>query len=325
MNRRTFITYSLYACSAFALDTPSNIKAWHLGSYGDFYFKRMNQNLFVMHGVGQNPNDENMRFVHNVVLIEAKHGLIVIDPGSYAIGHHVLEQIKQVSSKPIIAIFNTHDHDDHWFANAILKDAYPNAKIYAHCLMKSAAEELYGGYYRHRGFTFDIAKKITFADVTLEGGDSLTIDSEKFFIQHPKNAHTNNDITITHLNSNTIVMGDVLFENTLANFGLHSSIYGNIEFLNLIDKQKEYTLYVPGHGLSGTKKACFQPYLEFMNILKNEVQKAYDAEVAYADLASVKEKIISQLDWEEITGFSYAFLERYISTLYIEMEDREIF
>ena len=62
-----------------------------------------------------------------------------------------------------------------------------------------------------------------------------------------------------------------------------------------------------------------------MNILKNEVHKAYDAEVAYADLASIKEKIILQLDWQEITGFSYAFLDRYISTLYTEIEDREMF
>lgn len=318
------MTYSLCACSAFALDTSPKIKVWNLGTYGDFYFKRMNKNVFVMHGVGEHPNDENMHFVHNVVLIEAKHGLIVVDPGSYATGYHVLEQIKRVSSKPILAIFNTHDHDDHWFANAIFKDAYPDAKIYAHTLMKSAAKELYGGRYRHRGFTFDLAKKITFADITVEGGDSITIDSEKFLIQHPKNAHTNNDITITHLNSNTIVMGDLLFENTLAHFGLNASIYGNIEFLKKINKQKEYGLYIPGHGLSGNKKETFMPYFTFMSIIQDEVQKAYDHGVEFADLEALKSEIISRIEWEDNLHFSYDFLNGYIDALYIEIEDKEM-
>ena len=323
MNRRTFITYSFCACTAFALDIPSNIKTWHLGTYGEFYFKKMNQNVFVMHGVGENPNDENMHFVHNVVLIEARNGLIVIDPGSYVIGHHVLEQIKQVSSKPIIAIFNTHDHDDHWFANAIFKDVYPKAKIYAHTLMKSAAKELYGGRYRHRGFTFDLAKKITFADITVEGGETINIDSEKFFIQHPKNAHTNNDIAITHLNSNTIVMGDLLFENTLAHFGLNASIYGNIEFLKKINKQKEYALYIPGHGLSGNKKKTLLPYLNFMNIIQDEVEKSFNNKTEFSDFKKVKKMIIARLAWNDITGFSYTFLDGYISALYAEVEDRD--
>jgi len=319
------MTYSFCACSIFALNIPSKVKKWHLGKYGDFYFKRMNKNVFVMHGVRENPNAENMRFVHNVGLIESKNGLIVVDPGGYNIGFNVLEQIKAVSSKPIIAIFNTHDHDDHWFANSILKDAYPKATIYAHPLMKSAAQELYGGRYKSRGFTFELAKKITFADKTLDEGDSLTIDGENFYIQHPKNAHTNNDISITHLNSNTIFMGDLLFEKTLAHFGLNASIYGNIEFLKKVDKQKEYALYVPGHGLSGKKQETFTPYLTFMSIIQDEVQKAYDNEVEFSELAPLKNKIISSVEWRGNLHFDYSFLDAYISSLYVEIEEKDNF
>jgi hypothetical protein len=119
-------------------------------------------------------------------------------------------------------------------------------------------------------------------------------------------------------------MGDLLFENTLAHFGLNASIYGNIEFLKKINKQKEHDLYIPGHGLSGKKEQTFMPYLNFMSIIQDEVQKAYDADIEYADLAPTKDKIISRLEWEDISGFSYTFLDGYIAALYDEILDRDM-
>ncbi len=325
MNRRTFLLYTLATPSLFAFYPDMKIKTWTLGRYGDFYFKKMNKNVFVMHGVNRSPDKENMGFNHNIVLIEAKNGLIVVDPGRYEICFKVLEQIREVSSKPIIAIFNTHDHDDHWFANAILKDAYPNAKIYAHRLMKSAAEKLYGGEYKNRGFTFEKAKKITFADELLDDGDRVTIDSEDFHIQHPKNAHTNNDITITHLNSNTIIMGDLLMESNLAHFGLDASILGNIEFLDKINQQKEYALYIPGHGASGNKEECFDPYLTFMNIIRGETTKEIKSDSDDMNIDTIREKIDLRLQWEENLNFDHTFLDGYIFALYSEIENKNSF
>ena len=325
MNRRTFISYSLLTSSLFAFNSDIKIKKWTLGKYGDFYFKKMNKNIFVMHGVKQNPNKENMGFIHNVVLIESKNGLIVIDPGGYNIGLHVEQQIKRVSDKPIIAIFNTHDHDDHWFANSVLKQKYPNAKIYAHTLMISAAKELYGGDYEREGFSFKKAKKISFPEILLDNGDSVTIDGENFYIQHPKNAHTNNDITITHLNTNTIIMGDLLFEQTLANFGLNSSISGNIEFLDKINKQNDYSLYVPGHGYSGDKDLCFKPYYTFMGIIRDEVINSHKNDIPFSSLHVAKEKILERLAFEENLNFSHAFIDRYMMNLYNELDEEYSF
>jgi len=325
MNRRSFLLYSLSTSALIAYNPDMKIKKWTLGKYGDFYFKQMNKNLFVMHGVKQNPNEENMGFIHNVVLIESKNSLIVIDPGGYNIGLHVEQQISNISKKPIIAIFNTHDHDDHWFANSILKDAYPDAKIYAHKLMISAAKELYGGDYENYGFSFKKAKKISFPEVLLDDGDSLNIDGEEFYIQHPKNAHTNNDITITHKNTNTIIMGDLLFEQTLANFGLNSSISGNIAFLDKIDKQQEYKLYIPGHGYSGDKKTCFEPYYKFMSIIRDEVINAHKNDISFASLHVVKEKILERLAFEENLNFSHAFIDRYVSNIYNELDEEYSF
>lgn len=325
MTRRSFVLFSIASTCSYAFAKDMKIVSWHLGKYGDFTFTKMHENVYVMHGVNRAKDKDNMGFTHNITLIEAKNSLIVIDPGLYQIGLHVLNQIKNISSKPITAIINTHDHDDHWFANSVLKDAYPNLKIYAHKLMKSAAEELYGGDYKHRGFSFDNAKKISFADIHVDDGDKFSIDAEDFYIQHPKNAHTNNDIAITHLNSNTIIMGDLLMESNLAHFGLNASIYGNIEFLNKINKQNEYALYIPGHGLSGSKEPCFKPYYTFMNILLDETKKALIDDVEYVKMDLIRQKVDTRLQWEENLNFNHNFLDGYISALYSEIEDRESF
>ena len=323
MHRRTFLFLPfLSALTLFA--NPS--QPWHLGKYGNFTFENVHQNIYIMHGVISAPDDDNIGFITNPAFIETKHGLILIDPGaSYEIGLHVLKQIRSISQKPIIAIFNTHDHDDHWFANAVFKEAYPDATIYAHTKMEAAAIELYGGDYVKRGFSFDKAQHICFADVGLEGGETLMIDGETFHIQHPQNAHTNNDISISHLDSNTIFMGDLLMSKALANFGLHSSILGNISFLEKIEREKPYDLYVAGHGPSGSREEAFIPYLTYLRIIKEEVQIAYDQEVSRNDFSEIEEKILLHLSWEENLSFSHAFVNRYMHHIYSELETTDNF
>ena len=323
MNRRHFLSYALLSSINVLESKNLTIKTWHLGKYGEFFFENIHKNIYIMHGVNSAPDAINRGFINNPAFIEAKRGLIVIDPGgSYAIGVEVLKQIKRVSAKPIIAIFNTHSHSDHFFANTALKEVYPKAIIYAHKQMQASANELYSGDYAQRGFSFEKNTHVPFAEVKLHDKEHLHIDSEQFYIQHPKKAHTNNDISISHLNSNTIFMGDLLLENSLANFGLHSSICGNIEFLETINSQNEYSLYVPGHGHSGDKKICFTPYFTFMSIIKKEVQKAYDNELSMAELEPIKEAIILKLSWEDNLNFSYAFISRYMYHIYNELDTK---
>ncbi len=321
MKRRQFISYFLLSYTS--LIHAKGIQESPLGKYDAFKFEHQHNNVYVMHGSANLAESNNLNFINNVSLIEAKNGLIIIDSGgSYEIGHHVLEQLKRISSKPIIAIFNTHDHDDHWFANSALKEAYPSLKVYTHKKMRSSADELYGGDYSQRGFIYEKNREKVFADILLDDGDTLRIDGEAFSITHPEHAHTNCDIAITHHNSDTLFTGDLLLSQTLANFGLHSSICGNIDFLEKMNK-KSFALYVPGHGPSGNKEACFNPYFHYLSIIKEETQRAVEKEIAFADLKDIKEKILLRFAWEENFHFSYGFVDRYMIHIYEELEAKE--
>jgi len=107
----------------------------------------------------------------------------------------------------------------------------------------------------------------------------------------------------------------------LANFGLHSSILGNIDFLEKVERDKSYSLYVAGHGPSGSREEVFMPYLTYLRIIKEEVEKAYNQEVDRGDFSAVEEKILLRLSWGENLRFSHTFVNRYMHHIYSELEE----
>lgn len=323
MTKRTFLKYTLL--TPFILNLTSYAKQlnlWKAGKYGFFEFEKIHKNIFVMHGANTMPDEDNMSFINNIGLIVGKKGLILIDSGrSYLIAQKIMEQVKNISSKPIVAIINTHNHDDHWFGNGAIKEQYPNVQIYAHEKMEQVAKELYFDYLPSRKPSLQRAKVLAYPNKFLRHKQSITIAGEELYIQHPEAAHTLSDITITHIKSNIIFMGDTLLESTLANFGLHSSIQGNIRFLEKIEKQHEYTSYVVGHGKIGTKQQTLIPYLQFLQIIEEEVTKAYKNDIDVFELATCKNRIIQRIEWEgENWNFPLYFLDRYMEHIYGELE-----
>ncbi len=278
----------------------------------------------IMHGINRHDLDESKQwFINNVSLIESEHGLIVIDTGgSYAIGKQVLKQIERISLKPIIAIFMTHNHGDHWFGTGALKEKYPNAKIYGHKNVERSSKIRYFENIGNAKRNLLLATPIFYPSEFLEDGDTLEIDGEKFVIGHPPFAHTNSDITIAHKNSNTLFTGDLVLRDILANFGYKSSIRGNIRFLEKILKEKNsYALYVPGHGRSGSKEETIEPYYNFLKMIEDEAQKVYNLDRGFFTLKDSLEDIITQLEWEEIGGFDYGFILQYLQHIYLEIEE----
>lgn len=320
MKRRIFLKNLLFLPSfTFAKGNTSSITPWHIVDYGDFSFQKVVKNLYIMHGINNQKNISQC-FVHNPAFIESKNGIILIDSGAtYNIGKEILIQIERISSKPIIAIFNTHHHSDHWFANGAIEEKYPNVKIYAHKnFVLSAKEQYFNKYQENR--TYTRAKKISLPTLFVKDSQTIDIDGEIFHIQHPLSAHTNCDITITHKRSNVIFLGDIALEASLSNFGNDASILNNISFLEKIQQQKEYTLYVPGHGSSGAKKNIVTPYLTYLQIIKEEVQKAYNEDKNLYELKECEEKILSRLNWEEEFNFPLKFVQSHMQSLYFELE-----
>ena len=306
----------------------SSLSAFKLDTYGEFSFHKAQQNLYIMHGPVSEPNVKNEGFINNPTIIEGKTGLIIVDPGgNYNVGKKILSEIEKISKKPILATINTHKHGDHWFANKALLEKYPKLKIYAHPQM---IKEVKAGEAEK---WFNILDKLTknlkgtnnafaYPNHPLKEGDSLDIDGEKFTVYHPKEAHTDTDIVITHLNSKTVFLGDNVMKGRLGAFDNSSSIAGNIALLEGLMKEKEASYYIPGHGQSGKREETILPYLTYLKTIAKWAQKAYDDDVESFEVKKETQKDLQNYkDWN---GIEYA-LGRHLLKAYdeISMADDE--
>jgi len=301
--KKTVITLAMTAALAMSAN------AFTLGKYGNFEFKKDHANVYIMHGPVMDPNKENEGFMNNPTIIEAEHGLIVIDPGgNYNVGKKVLAEIEKISKKPIIATINTHKHGDHWFANKALLEKYPKLKIYAHPNMikvvkAGEAKKWYGILNSLTDNLKGTDGPFPFPNMEAMAGKILEIDGQKFEIFHPERAHTDTDIVITHLNSDTMFMGDNVMKGRLGGFDGSSNIQGNIKLLEDIEKQPEHKTYVPGHGQSGKMHETLDPFIKYMKVIVAEAKHAYDDDL---ESYEVKEEAAALLkdyhDWDDFDG-----------------------
>src|SRR2546429_8650887 len=75
----------------------------------------------------------------NTAIIETDDGVVVVDTHSKpSAARVVVERLRQLSSKPVRYVVNTHFHWDHWHGNEVYPQAYPNAEIVTNNLTREA-------------------------------------------------------------------------------------------------------------------------------------------------------------------------------------------
>lgn len=299
--------------------------AFELEGLGSFAFEPLTERVWVMHGPLGEPSKANLGFMNNPALVESTNGLILVDPGgSHPAGQKVVEEIRKVSAKPVLAVFNTHIHGDHWLANQAVVEAWPDAVIYGHPRMIEKAKGNEGLRW------LDLMSRLTegTSDPTrivpprnsVDDGTELVVDGETFRILHHGAAHTDTDIVILHPASGTAFLGDNAFESRFGQFEEGASIYGNIEILEHVaglDMQH----FVPGHGRSGAAEMAFQPFLEYLKLLQEAVAEGFDQGLMDYEIRDLlAPKLVAFGDWE---GFE-ANLGKHVSRMYLEHEARSL-
>lgn len=297
------------------------VYAWDLGVEGNFQFEKINSNVYVMHGPLGEPSAANQGFMNNPGIIVSENGLIVVDPGgTYPVGKQVLAEIKKISGKPVLAVFNTHIHGDHWLANQAVKETYPQAKIYGHPAMIQQANGEQGIIWVDMMMRMTEGKskgtEVVAPDFAINHSEAITVDGQNFRIHAIVPAHTNTDIMIEHIESKTLFLGDIGFYQRLGRFDSSASMLGNIKALEYASKMN-MTVYVPGHGQSGKSDTAIKPFQDYLLRIKEVVQEGFDNDMQDFE---IKQQVIGQFDdyksWE---GFATNF-GKHINSMYLEIE-----
>ena len=290
-----FIPAALAACAltATAADTTAN----------DFpyAFEKVAENTWVIHGPRELPNPENKGFMNNPGIVKTSAGLVMIDPGSTVhVGNNVLTEVKKVSDLPVVAVFNTHIHGDHWLANQAIKAAYPDVKIYGHPEMLAEIKRGEGDNWVNlmHDMTDGASKGTTVVapEHTVDNTDVIKIGDTHFKIHHYGIAHTKTDIMLEVVENSVVFLGDNVLALRIPRTS-DGTFQGNISTIKTVLEGKA-KVYVPGHGPTGDK-TMVENYLNYLVQIYKAAQKAFEDDLDSSDvLAITKETTAAYKNWQ---------------------------
>ena len=285
----------------------------------DYPLTRLTENVYVIYGPNEEVSKQNQGFRNNPVIVTTSNGVVVVDPGSSLYtGEMVVNKVKSLTDKPIIAVFNTHAHGDHWLGNHGVRKHYPKVPIYADIHMKQGIEsgdgEMWIKAINQRAEGAIEGTKVVGPDHVVKNGDEITFGNITFKVYYSGNAHSDSDIMLEIPQEKVFLFGDILRAQNISPF--MSSFKGDLVALDIAEKINA-KFYVPGHGKSGGKELIGN-FRKFIVTLNTEVKKHYDEGLSDYEM---KPKVIRALQqYQAWSGFDEN-IGRLISLAYLEVEN----
>lgn len=310
--RRAAFALVVFACAPVAADRAIN---------KDYPVTKITDRVYVIYGPYEMPNKQNQGFRNNPAFVVTQAGVIVVDPGGGKnVGDMVLKKIRAITDKPVVAVFDTHSHGDHWLGNDAIKRVYPKAVIYGHPNMKAVLDAGEGERWvkiMNRETQGETAGTVTVGpDKTVNHGEVIKIGDRQFRIHHFGSTHSDNDILIEVVEDKVLFVGDVVRVDALGSQG--GSFKGNIAAIEKV-LSLPVKIFVPGHGPVGGRE-MLDTYNGFLQKLYATVQELYKSDIRDYEM---KPKVIETL--KEYRGWAEfdTFIGPHVSQVYLEVEKEE--
>ncbi|MEW6446306.1 MAG: MBL fold metallo-hydrolase [Pseudomonadota bacterium] len=200
------------------------------------------------------PSAKNQGMMSNVTFVVTRKGVVILDSGaSVQIGEMVLRQIGKVTDKPVVAVFNSHYHGDHWLGNHAFVAAYKDIPIYAHPLTTSAIKTGQGEFWQHlmerSTDNATLGTIVTAPNKDIQHGDEFKYGDVTIRCHHYGKAHTPADVCFEIVEEKIVHVGDVAMDRRIA-FMEDGSYLGTFKTYDALEKLKP-KIWLPGHGEPG--------------------------------------------------------------------------
>jgi cyclase len=209
----------------------------------------------------------------NIAVQTGDEGVLVVDTGVAQTRDKVLAAIRQLSTKPIRWMINTHAHPDHTGGNETVSQAGLTvngnpAAIIAHENVLARMTEASRPVTERPLNTF------------FEDERDFYFNGEAIFIHHIPHAHTDGDVLVYFRRSDVLVAGDIFVTTTypVIDAKLGGGVEGFVTGLNkMLDitvpkyLQEGGTYVIPGHGRVGDE-ADVVDYRDMVVIIRDRIQ-----------------------------------------------------
>ena len=263
-------------------------------------FEKVAENTWVIHGPLEMPNVDNQGFMNNPGVVLTSKGAVIIDPGSsLQSGEMVLRMLKDVTDKPVVAVFNTHIHGDHWLGNQAIKAVWPDAPVYGHTEMLAMIKDGAGDTWVELmdKLTEGATKgtRVVGPDHALNHGDTIKVGNKTFRIHHYGQAHTRTDLMIEVVEDSVVFLGDNVTTNRIPRM-VDGNFTGNINSIDRILEINAAT-WIPGHGKTGDA-AMVKAFRGYLAAVYASAKQAFDADMDSSDVKPIALKATAAYkDW----------------------------
>ena len=277
------------------------------------------EGVYVIHGPLAIPSPENQGFMNNPGFVITSAGVVIVDPGSSVqAGEMVLGQVRKITDQPVVAVFDTHVHGDHWLGNQAVREAYPEVPIYGHPKMISRVEEGDGITWMER--MLELTKgatagtRVVNASQPVDDKAEVKIGDVSFQIMHNGKAHTDNDIMLLLPERGVIFLGDNAGHGRILR--QTGAFQGNIQALDLA-LATDAKVFIPGHGKTAGPVAA-SSYRDYLKTLYDGVNEYFEDDIPDFE---IKHKLRPRLaKWKDWQGFDN-LMGNHVSQAYLEIEE----
>ncbi len=228
--------------------------------------------LFLHQGRHEEMTRGNQAGIANIGFIVGEEAVAVIDSGGSARqGARLRAAVRQVTDLPVRYVVNTHMHPDHIFGNAAFLDDGPRFVGHAKLARAMATHGPYYLRFLRETLGEDAAgTEIVPPDIAVH--DRLELDLGNRILRltaHPT-AHSDNDMSVRDLRTDSLWLGDLLFTERLP--VVDGSLKG---WLAVLETLRGITAerVIPGHGApSASWPAALDAQEEYLRALLSEIR-----------------------------------------------------
>jgi len=199
------------------------------------------------------PTPGNQGLMASIVFVITQKGVVVLDTGaSLQIGQMAIRMIKTVTPKPVIAVFNSHYHGDHWLGNHAFAATYGKElpiHALAHTREQIAGQEgtLWRSLMERWTNQATLGTQVVAPNQTVEHGQVFDYGDVKLKMHFYGKAHTPSDLCIEVVQDRLTYVGDIAMANRIANMD-DGSYPGTFKYYEAIKQAAGEQLWLPGHG-----------------------------------------------------------------------------
>lgn len=269
------------------------------------------------------PTPENRGMMSNVIFVVTTAGVVVIDSGaSLQIGQMALRMIRKVTDKPVVAVFNSHYHGDHWLGNhAFVKTYGKQLPIYALQStidkLKGAEANLWRSLMERWTNQSTLGTEVVLPNTAVKHGQVIQVGDVTFRIHHYGKAHTPSDLCVEVVQDKLTAVGDIAMANRIANMD-EGSYPGTFKYYQSLMAATGEQLWVPGHGQGS--KDLLKTYGEFMAGIWEPCLQAVKDGKSESDARSMVLKDVRVTSRAKTMQGFEGNIGKYISLAYLEAE-----